>query len=865
MNTTWVLRTARREARRAPSVLLSLLVTVAIGVAGVFGVAGFRAATDAAISSQAQELLGGDLVVMLRREFPAPVNEALAKLGAQRVTETSFGSMVLFPATGATRLAQIVGVGQGFPLYGEIAANPPDAAARMLAGDGALVDSTLLIFFDAKVGDRLKIGELEVPVAGELRGVPGTFEFRALVAPRIYLSASLLAKTQLLQKGSAVKYQEYLKLPRTDDPVKRAESIQTQLRESLAADQPQIETAADRQTRLSNSNRSVARFLYLLTCVSLILCGLGVASSVQTFLRTKSGSIATLRCLGATALEAVSVFVAQILAGIGAGVAIGLVLGYALQEYLKAALADLLPTSGGAGTTAVTQWLAVVQAAGLSLVLIGWFSIPQIFRAYQISASQSLRTDVEGEKPHRLLQLLFLVVAIVLVVGCAIIMAESVQIGATLGGSVAGAMVALLLLARFVLFTFRKTVSSALPFAVRQGLANLSRPFNQTTVLLLSISAATYLFLTVYYVRQIVGEVLSVSSAAGEPNLVVFDAQRDQLSGLRAQLSAHGLTAGEPIPIVAMRLQKVKGEAVQDRLKRLRDAPPTEVNGYRENNDQRNRGENRWELTRLYRSSYRNTLAQTESLASGTLAAAAPTDGGPVPVSVEVGIAKELGVAVGDTMEFDIQGVALPVVVGSIRNVDWQRFRANFFVIFPPGVLETAPQTFLIMAHAATAQESALLQRDLVQQYPNVSIIDVRLVQETIDRVLARIQTAVRLMGGFAMCAAIVVLLAAVINTRNFRRRENAILKVMGASMRTVVTVTAVEYLLLSSVAVTAALALAHGGTAFIGYYYFGRSSVPFSFAALGICFAVSLLCTVIGVWGSASTFRVSPASVLRS
>ena len=267
----------------------------------------------------------------------------------------------------------------------------------------------------------------------------------------------------------------------------------------------------------------------------------------------------------------------------------------------------------------------------------------------------------------------------------------------------------------------------------------------------------------------------------------------------------------ETTPIVTMSLESVKGRTIDE----LRADSTFDMT---------------FAHTREYRVTYRSDLSESETLVKGSLADSVQGNplqtGAPVPVSIESEIAnEELNVSIGDTLTFDVQGVPVNTVIASIREVDWQRIGTNFFVVFPPGVLEQAPQIFAVLSRTPSEDVSARVQSDLVQQFPNVSAIDLSLVLSTFDELFQRLSFVIRFMALFSIATGLIVLVSAVVVSRSQREQESVLLKTLGASRSTVFKITAIEYLFLGSFAALTGLVLSLAATWALSIFVFeGRS-----------------------------------------
>ncbi|MGH7769657.1 MAG: ABC transporter permease, partial [Candidatus Binatia bacterium] len=405
----------------------------------------------------------------------------------------------------------------------------------------------------------------------------------------------------------------------------------------------------------------------------------------------------------------------------------------------------------------------------------------------------------------------------------------------------------LALIARGVSALLRKLIPDFLPYPWRQGLANLHRPNNQTTAVMLSLGLGTFLLASLYGVQGMLLRQVSERSGKGEPNLVLFDIQGDQREGVGTLLKSFNVPSFEEAPIVTMRLAAVK----ERRIEEIRSDPVSRIPS--------------WALRREYRSTYRSRLTSAEKIIAGTWQGKISSDGTPIPVSLEKGIAETLKVGVGDLLEFELQGVPLPTRVASIREVDWQRVQTNFFVVFPEGVLENAPQFFAMATRTESTGLSARLQRAVVENFPNVSIIDLTLVLDTLDSILGKISAAIRFVALFTILTGIAVLAGAVMSSRAQRLKEAVLLRTLGAPRAQIVGAAVAEYLFLGIIScATGAFLSALAGWG-LSFYFLGTvSSISLAplLSILALVTGATVLAGLAGCWG---IFRRPALEALRA
>ena len=834
----WVWRLALRDARRGLRPLLLSMSSVILAVASVVAAFSFRDNLQSSIRIQSKTLLGADLSLDSRETF-TPEDEALFRsIGGDQSRQIGFSSMAYFSRTGDSRLVQVRAISGSFPYYGALEAEPAFSSAEFYRGPNALVDENVMLQFNAGVGDLLKIGDHEFRIAGRLRKIPGETLAFSLISPRIYIPMAYLDQTGLLQKGSLVRHRVYFKLPASAD----VDALVSKLGPDLERLRLRADTVSRRATSIAASTENLARYLTLAVFVAVLLAGVGVASVVHVFARVKARSVALLRCIGAGPEETVCVYVIQILLLALVSSILGAAFGIGAQYLLPLALKDFLPVA--TVITVAPSGIVAGFIVGLGTSLL--FALIPLLPLRRISPLLALRASFDAERPSRdrLVWILFGLVA------AGIWAFAAWTTGNKLSGSwfTAGVLVVfgvLFGLARGASALLRKCAPSFFPFAWRQGLANLHRPNNQTSAVMLAIGLGTFLLVTLYSAQRMLVAQVAGRAGQGEPNLVLFDVQRDQRAGIAELMRSPGLSLREEVPIVTMRLTRVKNRSVE--ALRAEAKIPS------------------WALRREYRSTYRSALTESEEIAAGSWQGKVAADVDPIPVSVEKGIAETLGVGLGDELQFEIQGVPLRTQIASLRKVDWQRVEPNFFAVFPEGVLESAPQFFAVVARAESAPAAASLQRVVVERFPNVSAIDLSLILNTLNSILSKVSAAMRFIALFTIITGFAVLASAVLGSRAQRLRESILLRTLGAPRAQILGVVAAEYLLLGGTAGLAGASLGVGATWALSFYFFGTPvaiALGPVIAILVLVIFATVLAGAAGCWG---IFRSSPLEALRA
>ena len=842
---------AWRESRFARRRLLLFLSSISLGVAALVATQGFAANLASGVRDQARTLLGADVALRSTQPFGPRTEQFLGGMsqrGAAVARVTSFVSMGLVPRTGATRLVQVRAVDGGFPFYGTIETRPAGLWRGWTGQRNALVDPGLLVALGARVGDTLALGEGRFRIAGTLEKVPGDVGISTVFAPRVFIPARYLPETGLMGFGSRVEREAFLRLPRGQD----ADALVDANESSWEGERVRARTAEGQQRQLSESLTRLGRYLGLIGTFALLLGGIGVASAMRAYMAQKVDTVATLRCLGATSRQVLGIYLLQA-AGMGlAGAALGALAGASVQWILPRLLSGLLPVEVQTRPDAV----ALLTGIGLGTWVAVAFALIPLLATRRISPLQALRRRVElvpggSSRPDGWTVGAWTLLA-ASIAALILLQVRELRIGLGFVGGIAAVLAALWLLAWAGTQATRRLRGTGLSFPVRQGIASLHRPGNQTRTVVLALGFGVFLLATLYGAQFNMLRPLRADARESRANLVFFDVQADQQNRLAALIRESGFGVLDRTPIVPMRVASINGRSTARPRAEGSEAP----------DDRRPEG---WAVRREYRSTFRDTLVESERLIRGAWwERDASVPNGPAPVSLEEDIAGDLAVGLGDRIVWDVQGVRIPTQVASIREVDWARFEPNFFAVFPPAVLAAAPHTWVLLARVPGERDRALLQARAVQRFPNVSAVDLTQVQRALDQVLGRVAAVVQFLAGFSIATGFIVLLGAVGAGRLQRIRESVLLRTLGATRRQIGASLVTEYLLLGIVASMAGIALSlAAGWALARWVFqveFGAPVVPLLLLGAG----VSVLAAAVGLWASRETFRFTPLEMLR-
>jgi putative ABC transport system permease protein len=837
----WTWKMAWRDTRASRKRLLLFSASIVMGIAALVAIRSFARSAEQAIDEQSRTLLGADLSITSRQSITSEEEELFASLGGQQAREIDFSSMIYFPEAKGTRLVQVRAIGDGFPFYGSFETVPADAIKAFRKGSGVLVDDSLAHQFGVKPGDDVRLGDLSTSIAGTIQRAPGESIAIANFAPRVYLPIDQVSETGLLRLGSLARYRVHFKFGSGTNVAALVKDIRPELQKHRL----NFHTVETRREDLGRAMDDVSNYLNLAGFVALLLGGIGVASGIHVHVKQKLETVAVLRCLGSGVAQTFAIYVVQaLLVGLTGGL-LGALLGISVQQTFPLVLKGLLPVD----IVLRTHWPSVLEAIGQGLLIALLFGLLPLLDVRRVSPLAAIRANYEAPRGVRHDWMVWLIYALIgggIVFFC-IQHSRVWRHGLIFAAAIGIAFLLLGLVARVAVWLVRHMPVKCLTYVWRQGLANLYRPQNRTVLLVLSLGLGTFLILCIYLVQHALVSELLTRGGADRANLALFDIQTDQKEGVRDLMRAHNVAVVDEAPVITMRLASIKGRNVEEIL--------TDTNRTMPN----------WVLRREYRSTYGTRLRAGERVVAGEWPSKGPGNPAKTPISLEEGIARQLDVRLGDEIVFDVQGIPITNEVRSLRAVEWRRMQPNFFVVFPPGVLDDAPASHILVARAESSQRSGEFQRALVEAFPNVSAIDLTLVLQTLDAIFDRIATAVHFMASFTVVTGILVLIAAVLTGRYQRIRESVLLRSLGASRRQVFQVLLAEYMFLGLLSALVGTLLAVGGAWLLTRTVFQVGFVPAHLAILTALISVPVLTIVIGLLTSRGILNLPPLEVLRA
>jgi putative ABC transport system permease protein len=759
----------RRELRGAKRPAVVFALSLSVGVAAVVAVAGLSRALEAGIRSESRTLLGADAALVSSRPI-APELIAAATPQASSLVK-ALATMAAVPASdqqpGQSTLVALKVVDERFPFYGTVQLDRAGALWDWLRDDAIVVAPELLTRLGLRVGEMLAIGTGCYRIAAVVSDEPGRVNVAFALGPRVFMSHAAFASTGLEQFGSRLEYRVLLQ---SSAPLREA------LQGVLPADRSvRLELASEAQPALRAGLDRTAQFLGLVALVSLLVGGLGVTQAARAWIESKTVSIAVMKSLGMSRSELLALFLATTLSLALIGCLVGAAAGTGVVAIVPQLLSSVLPNVA----IEPIQFPAIVRGLGLGLLTTLLFTLPAILTALRVSPLRALRHDAEPLTLSPAARLAVAVTSVGLFLAMAWVQGGSWRYGLAFCAALVTSAGALLLMSRLVQKLASALSARTQRFTWRHGLRALARPSAGTRGAIVALGLGVAMVLSMYLVHTRLGDELRAELPQTAPTTFMVDIQPDQWDALKSQLEQLGATGIDSVPIVNARLSSRTSKR-------------------------------EWANSREQNLTYLATLPAGNQVVAGSLW----SDPHRAELSIEQEFADDLGVGLGDTLAFTIQGVPIELTVTSLRTVDWKTFGINFFLVAEPGTLDDAPQRRVAAMRLPEGRDGAV-QDAIVRQFPNVTVISIRDILTKVVRIFDRVGLGIRLLGSFTVLAGIVILAGAIATNAARRSREIALLKAVGMTRAQLLGAQAIEFALAGlaagSIGATTAAFLSYG------------------------------------------------------
>ncbi|MBP9652795.1 MAG: FtsX-like permease family protein [Rhodocyclaceae bacterium] len=817
----------RRDFRAGELRLLGLALVIA--VASLSSVSFFSDRLSRALAREAHQLLGGDLLLLADHAWDESYRAEAERLGLRVIGSASFPSMTA--ANGASHLADIKAVEPGYPLRGSLriapALNRPDAETQETPARGEVwLDERLAAALEAKVGDVVQLGNARLAVSAVLTLEPDRGVNFFNIAPRLLMQAADLPATQLIQVGSRVTYRLHLA-----GEAKAVAAYQKWAERQLGRGE-RIESLDNARPEVRNALDRAEKFLRLAALLAAVLAAVAVGLGARRFMQRHLDGCAVMRCLGARESQLLRIFLGEFLLFGAIASALGCLAGFGAQYALERLLANLLTAALPAPSP-----LPLVYGFALGLALLAGFALPQLMRLRNVPTVRVLRREWADAEPLAWTGYAF---GAAVLAGLMLWMAADLKLGVWVLGLFSLAVALYAGVARLALAAAGR-LRGAAGAGWRYGIASLARRLGTSLIQAVALGLGMTALLLLTLARDDLLASWKRSMPPDAPNRFVINIQPEQREPVRALFAAKGLDRPTLLPMIRGRLVAVNGR-------------PVVAADYAEERAQRL-------VEREFNLSWMAELPEGNSLTAGRWFAA--QDAGTPQFSVEQGLADTLKLKLHDVLTYEIAGRRLEAEITSLRKLDWDSMRVNFFVVTPPGVLEPFPTSYITSFHLP--QEKAGFVGELVAAHPNLTVIDVASILRQLQSVMDQLARAVQFVFAFSLVAGLAVLFAALESTHDEREYEIAVLRTLGARNRQLRAALAAEFAALGAIAGVVAGVGSAAISWLLGRFVF---QIPYEPAWLvlpaGVIMGV-LGITLAGLAGTARTLRAPALQSLRA
>jgi len=833
----FLIKTAYRDSRKNRGKLFLFMSSIILGIAALVAINSFNYNLIEDIDDQSKTLLGADLSATSNKVPNDSLLQVLNTLPGEKASMTELFSMAYFPKNGENQFVRIKGVEGAFPFYGQLNVEPKDAA-NSYQTDGAIVDNGLMLDQSLELGDTIRLGTTKYPIVGKLMSDFGSIALGSSFAPTVYIGKPTLESTGLVQLGSMLDYSYYFKTPKDFNTDEWEEANKKQFRNNSI----RLTTIQEQRENLDEAFSSLNSFLNLIALVSLILGCIGVASSVFIYIKSKISSIAVFRCIGMSGREAFLIYFFQII-GLGIlSVIIGAALGATIQVYLPILFKDVLPYE----VNMDISWRAIIEGVTIGSVVTSLFALVPLLAVRLISPLRTLRSSFEDEATPKdpLKWAVYMGIFISLFIFLFSLTKDWIASISLLVGLVI-AFALLFVVSKGIMWAVKKFFPTKWSFVFRQGLSNLYRPNNQTSTLIVSLGLGTSILTTLFIIQGLLLNNVDSMDAGDQPNMILYGIETQQKPQLATIAKKHDMPLVQEVPIVTMRLAGWKGRSKEEWLL---DSTRTA---------------SRWAINREARVSYRDYLEDDETLIKGDFKGMI-NPGDSIFISLADNYARSLDVDLGDELTWNVQGAIIKTYVGSIREIEFRSMRTRFFILFPNGVLENAPQFHVLVTKATDNIKMSNFRREVVKSLPNVSVVDLASILSTLNSILSKISYIIKFMAGFSILTGLIVLISSLLLSKYQRVKESVLLRTIGASRMQILKINATEYSILGALSAATGI-----GIALVAAYLITTQELELDFdiqwlPILLIFLFVVGLTTAIGLWNSRDVINKSPLEVLR-
>jgi putative ABC transport system permease protein len=827
------LRFALRELRGGLTGLRLLAVCLFLGVAALAGVGSLSAAIVEGLSLRGQEILGGDVSIEVgaRRGTDAE-RAAFADYG--EVSEGVRMRAMVGEVGAETRvLGELKAVDGRYPLYGDFRLVGGRPLQPALDGQSAVIAQALADQLGLAVGDRIELGSATLTVAGVIEHEPDRAGVGFSLGPTVMISTETLPATGLVQPGSLFSYTYRLRMP----PGADFTAVEPAIKERFPEGNFDVDDRSNGAPGVRRFVERLGQFLTLVGLTALVVAGVGVGNGVASYLDAKSGTIATLKSVGATSALIFQSYLLQVGLVALAAVVVGSAVGAVVPWVIVLLAGDALPAPPELGLYPVP----LLSGAAYGLLIAVAFALWPLAKARVVPAARLFRAGVEPTRWPGWPVLLAVGGAAAAIAALAILQAREKMFAAAFIAAALGLLLLLTLLAAGV-----RWLAARLPrprdTLLRLALANLHRPGALTRQLVVALGLGLTLFATLAVIETNLSGQIDRSIPARAPSFFFLDIPVADVPAFEALVRRNAPEAElRLVPSLRGPVVAVNGTRVSE----MKDIP-----------------DGAWILRGDRGLTYADAIPQSNRVVAGRWWPAGYE--GPPLVSIDVEAAQALGIGVGDTLTVSVLGVEVTAEIASLREIDWDSLGFNFVMVFSPNTLRGAPHSFMATAAVAAADERPLY-REATRTFPTVSVIRVKDVIETAAGMLTQLSAAVRSAASVAVAAGIAVLVGALAAGRRARTYDAVLLKVLGATRGQVLRALLIEYGVLAAIVSGLAFVIGTAGGWYVVTQVFDLEWQPDWIPVVATVLIGAAVTVLLGLAGSWNSLSARPNRVLRT
>lgn len=758
-----MIRFIKRELRSLRNHFIIIIGAIALGVAAITSVHALGDSVREGIRVESRPMMAADIVVRSMHSFP----DEYFNIQSDKTSQTKEMLSMAATKNGQSLLIELKAVSSKYPLYGELDIEPQQVTPATLADDQVIVQNSLLRRLELRVGDQIMLNGIDFTIAGVVLAEPDRLNAGLNSGPRVMISTQGFARSKLEQFGSRITHRIQWKAPDKESRTDITNRLETLQEEHSYV---RVQNANEGLASASRSIDNTERFLSLLALFSMLIGLIGVVQSIQTWLTKRRRTIATFRCLGVSNGELVRLYcsVVLIISTIGAG--IGIAISSVGVVWLVSLVESYLPVKIVPQMTMGTIFEGLLLGIGTSLLVV----LPTLRKNLRIPPLAALRADVQPEPATFIERFAWAALFLTMLFGLALWQADSAQIaGFFVGGII---LVAIILAAisygcarLFGRIRFKNWV-------FRQAASSFRRPGFGVSSAMVALGLGLMVVVTIAMVQRTIESQLSDISLSKAPTNFMIDIQNDQWPDVQKFAQQNNARYLQSAPVIMARLAAINGQSISEITK---DKPEAD----------------KWAFTREQRLSY-DQVIDSDTILEGQFGQKAANN----ELCMEVRYAERLGLTVGDSVTFNVQGIPVDFQITALRRIQWESFNINFFIVGEAELLQDMPQFRLAAAQMDVTDEETL-QQNLTESYPNVTMISLRAIISRVSTVLENIVLVIQSMGLFSVAAGVVILIGTLQTTAMRRENQIRLLYTLGATAREIRTMVAVEFAIIGILA----------------------------------------------------------------